>query len=419
MYLDLSEAVRLTLGARYTHDNKVSTPYPSQLLLGYSDIIGGFTTGGSVVRGLVAEPDIEQSWDALTGRAVVDWKLNDDVMVYASLARGYKGGGVNPPRPGINPAVVQYQPLAEVFEPEYVTALELGAKMDLLDGRLRLNATGFYYDYSDYQVSQIVDRISLNENFDATSMGLEFEAVWRPTPAFRINANLGYLRTRIGDGERSIDVMNRTQGNPDWVVVRPWVQVPSNCIAPKAHVERIVGSALGRTLWLPALSALCGGAARVGTFDPAFPANTPFYNLFGITYNPLVDAPNGGRGFAADLSGNELPNAPRVTANVGAQYTWNIRDWDVTLRGDYYRQSSSYFRVYNTEYDRLKGWGSANLTVSIDNAATGLSAQFYVKNLFDDAPIVDAFTNSDDSMLTTNVFTLDPRVMGLSVSKRF
>jgi iron complex outermembrane recepter protein len=420
VYVDLSDAVRLTLGARYTSDTKTTTPYPSQLLLGYSDTLGGFNTGGSVARGLVAQPDVEQNWDALTGRAVVDWTLSDDIMVYASLARGYKGGGVNPPRADINPAIVQYQPLPETFEPEYVTALELGAKMNLLDDRLRLNATGFYYDYKDYQVSQIVDRISLNENFDAKSMGLELEAVWRPTPAFRLDANLGYLHTEIGKGQQSIDVMNRTQGNSDWMVVRPWAQVPSNCIAPKAYVEKVVGSPIGQSgSWLYALSALCGGAARVGSFDPAFPSNQPFYAIFGINYNPLRDAPNGGRGFAADLGGNELPNAPHVTANIGAQYTWNLSDWELTLRGDYYRQSSSYFRVYNTDYDRLKGWGSGNLTVSLENAAGDLSMQLYVKNIFDDAPIVDAFTNSDDTMLTTNVFTIDPRVVGLSLTKRY
>src|SRR3546814_14176855 len=101
-----------------------------------------------------------------------------------------------------------------------------------------LNATAFLNLYKDYQVSQIVDRISLNENFDATTWGLEFEAAWRPSRNFRTDTNLGYLRTRIGKGEQSIDVMNRTQGNEDWVVLRPQLGVPSNCIAPKETGER-------------------------------------------------------------------------------------------------------------------------------------------------------------------------------------
>lgn len=419
-YWNLRPDLRLTVGLRYTDDKKVTTPYPSQLLLGTMDVLGyGPATGGNITKGFVAWPDVKQSWEAVTGRALVDWKPTENVMLYASYSRGYKGGGTNPPRADLNETVVQYQPLPELFEPEYVNAIELGAKTNLFDDRLRLNATAFYYDYTDYQVSQIVDRISLNENFDAESMGLEFEVAYTPTPAFRIDATLGLLKTRIGDGESSIDVMNRTQGNKDWMVLRPWMQVPSNCIAPTAHVETVLNSPLSSFIGFNSLAALCGGALRIGSYDPGFNSDYPLWMLYGFEYNPLTDAPNGGRGFAADLSGNELPNAPRVTANIGAQYTFSLDGWDMTLRGDYYRQSSSYFRVYNTEYDRLKGWGNANISVTMENFSSNIIVQAYVKNILDDAPIVDAFTNSDDSLLTTNVFTLDPRVYGLSITKRF
>lgn len=421
-YIDFSDNLSLTAGLRYTKDKKVFTPYPSQLLLGSWDLMGyGPASGGNVVRGYPAMPDIKQSWDAMTGRLVLDWKPTDSMMFYASYARGYKGGGANPPRADLNPSVVQYQPLPDTFDPEYVNAFEVAAKTQWMDGRLRFNATAFYYDYKDYQVSQIVDRIALNENFDAESMGLEFETVYYITDRFRIDANLGFLKTRIGDGESSIDVMNRTQGNEDWMVVRPWVQVPSNCIAPKKHVEAIMSDPLvgsSSSLYVNALAVLCGGAQRLGSFDPDFEGLFPFWLFLGFEYNPLTDAPNGGRGFAADLSGNELPNAPRVTANIGAQYEMTVGEFDVVIRGDYYRQSSSYFRIYNTEYDRLKGWDNLGASMSIRHQ-NGLELQAYVKNIFDDAPIVDAFTNSDDSMLTTNVFTLDPRTFGFSIKKYF
>ncbi|WP_333611425.1 TonB-dependent receptor [Brevundimonas bullata] len=418
-YLDVTEDVTATLGLRYTKDEKISTLYPSQLLLGSSDALGyGPASGGSIVRGYVAMPDIVQDWSAVTGRFVLDWRLTDNIMAYASYARGYKGGGTNPPRADINPLVVQYQPLAETFDPEYVNSFEAGVKTDLYDGMLRFNATAFYYDYKDYQVSQIVDRISLNENFDAKSMGLEFETIFRPTRDFRIDLNLGFLKTRIDDGEKSIDVMNRTQGNKDWVVLRPWIQVPSNCIAPAELVAKILSGPFGSFLGTEDTAALCGGSARLGSFDPKVTLGPKLWQRHGFEYDPL-SAPNGGRGFDADLSGNDLPNAPHFTANVGAQYTFHIGSWDLTVRGDYYRQSSSYFRVYNTEYDKLRAWDSVNMVASLDNLETGLSAQIYVKNLFDDAPIVDAFTNSDDSMLTTNVFTLDPRLVGFSVTKSF
>ena len=419
-YWDVNDRLTATIGLRYTDDQKVSTLYPSQLLLGSDDDLGyGPASGGAVVRGYYALPDIVQNWEAVTGRFVLDWKPTDDIMAYASYARGYKGGGTNPPRADLNTLVVQYQPLAETFEPEYVNALEAGVKTTLYDGMVRFNATAFYYDYKDYQVSQIVDRISLNENFDAISMGLEFETVFQPTNDFRLDMNLGFLKTRVDDGESSIDVMNRTQGNEDWVVLRPWIQVPSNCIAPAELVARVLSHPFGSIFGTEHTAALCGGSSRIGSYDPDQTLGQKLWQIYGFTYDPFTDAPNGGRGFAADLSGNELPNAPRFTANIGAQYTFHMDGWDLTLRGDYYHQSSSYFRVYNTEYDRLEGWGSVNMAASLTDLDGGLSVQVYVKNLLDDAPIVDAFTNSDDSLLTTNVFTLDPRLVGLSVTKRF
>lgn len=423
-YWDLSPTLRLTTGLRYTEDRKDTTPYPSQLLLG-ANLTGSpaTATGGYVRRGYYALPDIKQKWEAVTGRLVLDWtpdlSFTDDTLIYASLSRGYKGGGTNPPRLDLNPTVVQYQPLASTFEPEYVNAFEIGTKNTLLDGKLRLNATAFYYDYKDYQVSQIVDRISLNENFDARIWGLEFETVYKPTPNFQIDANFGYLKTRIADGEGSIDVMNRTQGNEDWITLRPWIQVPSNCIAPKSRAEEILNSPFGPDFAFLALSALCAGSSRFGTFNPALSSSLPFWQFYGFTYDPLTQAPNGGRGFDADLSGNELPNSPNWTANIGAQYTWFLGDWDLTVRGDYYRQAESYFRVYNTEYDRLRGWDNLNLSVKLEDTGRGLTVQAYVKNVFDDAPIVDAFTNSDDTGLTTNVFTLDPRLFAVRLTKSF
>ena len=439
-YVDILPDLRFTGGFRYTEDEKTSTPFPTQLLLGATAAGNpGASSGGRLRRGFVADPDVVQSWGAVTGRAVLDWSpelaFTDDTLVYASYSRGYKGGGTNPPRADIDPQVVQYLPLEGTFEPEYVNAFEIGTKNTLLDGALVLNTAAFYYDYTDYQVSQITDRTSFNENFDAEVWGFEIESNWQVTNHFRIDANVGYLQTRIGDGEGSIDVMNRTAGNEDWTVVRPWVQVPSNCIAPTEFVETILNAydpdnfQFGDDNTSQALAALCAGSGRFGGFDPefldAFQAQFAgqfprrFNERYGFEYNPLTDAPNAGRGIETDLGGNELPNAPRWTVNVGAQYTFEFGDWELTPRADYYWQDKSFFRVYNTEYDRLESWDNLNLSATLMSPGDGLMFQAYVKNVFDDAPIVGAFTNSDDTQLTTNVFTLDPRIFGFNITKNF
>ena len=425
-YWNLRPDLRMTVGLRYTDDQKITTPYPSQLLMGATlDGSESVQSGGYVSQGYPAHPDIKQSWGAVTGRFVLDWKpdlyFTDDTLIYASYARGYKGGGTNPPRVDINPKIIQYQPLAEDFKPEYVNSFEVGTKNTFHDGRVRLNATGFYYDYKDYQVSQIVDRISLNENFDARIWGVELEGIFHVTDRFRIDSNIGYLNTRIADGEGSIDVMNRTQGNADWTVLRPWVQVPSNCIAPTKHVETILKANKAEDTTMYALQALCSGSKRYGSFNPAFETFLPLHSplWYGFTYDGLTEAPNGGRGFTADLSGNELPNSPNWTVNFGAQYTFLVGGWDLTVRGDYYWQDRSYARIFNTEYDQLKAWDNANISVSLENEAQDLVFSAYVKNVFDKTPITDMFTNSDDTGLTANVFTLDPRIFAFSVTKKF
>ncbi|AJA09086.1 outer membrane cobalamin receptor protein [Sphingopyxis fribergensis] len=412
VYWEPTDNLKVTAGLRYTDDKKTATPIKSQLLL-----TSGFAGSGYIGRGYRISPDIVQKWGRVTGRFVVDWSpdlgITDDSLFYASYSRGYKGGGANPPSIDGNPEMLQFFPQPETFRPESVNAFEIGTKNVFDGGKLTLNANAFYYDYKDYQVSQIVDRLALNENFDAEIWGAELEMIWRPSPRFRVNTNLGYLGTRIANGMTSIDVMNRTQGNDEWMVVKPWMQLASNCIAPKSVVEQILSSPFGSST-TSYLVPLCGGS-WIGNYNPS----SLFSILTGVTYDPAVDAPNQGRGFDADLGGNELPNSPHWTFNLGAQYTLPLDDWDLTLRGDYYRQAKSWARVYNTVADRLKAWDNANVSITLERPDSGFAMQFYVKNLFNKTPITDAFLNSDDSGLTTNVFTLDPRIIGFNVTKQF
>ncbi len=99
------------------------------------------------------------------------------------------------------------------FAPEFVNAYELGTKNTLLDGGLTLNGDVFYYDYKGYQISQIVDRTSINLNFDAKVKGAELEATWEPIPGLKFNFAGGYEDTRVNNGQSAIDLMDRTAGH--------------------------------------------------------------------------------------------------------------------------------------------------------------------------------------------------------------
>lgn len=442
-YWNIRDDLKLTAGFRYTDDRKTFTPVPSQTLLARS-LLGG----GNVSAGYPEGPPIKQKWGEWTGRIGLDWKpelgLTDDTMLYAFYSRGYKGGGANPPSPdfateeefvansladgmpqssidfyqnfGWVPALaltaVEYGP---TFEPEFVNAFEIGAKNSLLNGALTLNATAFYYDYKDYQVSQIRDRTAINENFDAEVWGLELETVFAPTRNLRINANVGYLRSKIGKGETSIDIMNRTQSNPDYTLVKPWMQLPSNCVVPTQVAAEWAQTKPG----LQGYWGMCGGVkgAVNGLFPPII--GDPAYGGAAYDHTNYPEL-NGGAGLRADLSGNELPNSPRWTVNLGAEYVIDLdQEWSATIRGDAYWQAKSWARVYNSNpYDRLHDWTNFNLSLRVDGPED-LVFEAYVKNVFNGTPITDAFLNSDDTGLTTNVFTLDPRIIGFSIAKKF
>jgi len=465
LYWNITPTLTLTAGARMTWDRKDFTPVPSQTLLyDYRQtgqvppggppeactntgelvcVFAGTAPGG---RGYVAEPDIVQKWAEPTGRLVLDWKpvlpFTDETMVFASVAHGYKGGGANPP--GVaNPQGMFNQAgrlavASTTFEPEFIDAFEVGTKNTLLGGALILNAGAFYYDYEGYQVSKIVDRTSVNENFDAKIWGLEMEWIFSPSRNLRFNGTFGHLNTEIGDGEESIDLMDRAAGGntpfttPDgrtferWVIIRPFLSQTSNCLVPAEYLA----SFLAQNTFGGYATSFCAAGDNNGNTYQGKPYE-PFPGLIlpgpgvpgqpaGTFFNPATDAPNGGAGFSVPLGGNDLPNAPHWTASLGAQYRFSLpAGWDATLRGDFYWQSQSYARVYNTQYDKLRAWTNANISFWVENPEWGVTAEVYVKNVLDETPITDAFLFSDDTGLVTNVFTSDPRLIGVSLRKSF
>jgi iron complex outermembrane receptor protein len=433
VYYNVFPDLKLTTGLRWTDDEKHFTDIPSELLVpGY-----GYASTGVV----------NQTWNQWTGREAVNWtpKLDftDQTLFYGSYAHGYKAGGANPPGAvlltyGSQDIANPIHPLT--FKPEFVDAFELGTKNTLLDGALTLNGDVFYYNYENYQISRIVDRTSINDNFDAHVKGAELEASWEPLAGLRLNFAGGYEDARAAKGDQSVDLMDRTAGNPNWIVVKPFVTQASNCVMPiyvAAAMINPIFEGVGRNAQNLAFS--CGEAynshddpLELRTYvpdpEPGYPGFDPLAGTpgdpytgqnvdNGIDYGP---APNNGQGFDKNLSGNHLPNAPPFTVSAGAQYTLPLTtDWAGTLRGDYYWQDYSWARIFNDNpYDRIRGYTNVNITL-IFTSQSGWQVMLYDKNLFNTTAITGDFLNSDDSGLTTNVFLTDPRLVGIRVTKNW
>ena len=256
-------------------------------------------------------------------------------MIYASYSHGYKAGGANPPgtiltQDGASDIAQPIHPLT--FKPEFIDAFEAGSKNTLLDGTLTLDGDVFFYNYRDYQISEIVDRTSINLNFNAKVKGAELEATWEPTPGRRFNFAGGYEDTRIANGQSAIDLMDRTDAanHPDWLVVKPFPTQSSNCILPTYVVQVLLEDQAQA-------SEACGNAYVLhldpGTLEPYTPnpsgtggigypcgSACEFTIPAGyIGFDPTNPAINNGEGFAKPLGGNSLPNAPPFTVSFGAQ----------------------------------------------------------------------------------------------------
>ncbi|HEY4113600.1 MAG TPA: TonB-dependent receptor [Rhizomicrobium sp.] len=410
-YYQIAPDVKLTGGLRFTDDEKIFTEYPSW--------------AGLAFEGIPSAGVLKQSWKTLSGRAVINWtpKLDftDESMFYASYSRGYKAGGANPP--GVVPVFsggIDFSSPSDLthpltFKPEFVNSYELGTKNTLLNDTMTLNGAVFYYDYKNYQISQIIDRTSVNLNFDATVKGAEVESTWQAADGLVFNLSAGYQDGTLANGSRAIDLMDRTAGNSDWMIVRPFVTATSNCVLPAYVVNELLAH---DEITLGCTQAYSEGLDPV-TGKPYVPNPDPV-NLPGyVGFDPKT-APNGGEGFAKDLGGNQLPNTPHVTLSVGGQYSLPIgKDWAAALRGDLYYQSGSFARVFNDRpYDELHGYTNLNLSLTFTQAS-GLDVMFYVKNLMNTTAVTGAFLNSDDTGLTTNVFLTDPRLFGVRLTKSF
>ncbi len=89
-----------------------------------------------------------------------------------------------------------------------------------------------------------MDRTSVNLNFDAHIRGAEVEAAYEPLPGLRFNFSGGYENTQIAKGAKAIDLMDRTAGNSDWMVVKPFVTQSSNCIIPTSAVAQAINNGI-------------------------------------------------------------------------------------------------------------------------------------------------------------------------------
>jgi iron complex outermembrane receptor protein len=187
----MTDALKLTLGGRYTHESK--------------DIRRFFAAGSplATVINLPYGGVPDAKYNNFSPAATLSYEASDAVNVYARFARGFKSGGFNgetniffdPGAPAGCPSGLTE--LCLPYRPEKVDSYELGIKTKLLGNKLIFNVAAFNDEHKDIQLSIFTAAgaaASVVRNAaGARIRGLEFEAIARPADMLTINASLAFL----------------------------------------------------------------------------------------------------------------------------------------------------------------------------------------------------------------------------------
>jgi outer membrane receptor protein involved in Fe transport len=131
------------------------------------------------------------------------------------------------------------------------------------------------------------------------------------------------------------------------------------------------------------------------------------------------DPTRGGTRF--QLRGNQLPNAPRRTLKLAAEYTHEVsNDWSIRPRVDFYSQSGFYSREFNVGADRVDSWKQLDASVQVARGADkDLSVSLFVKNILNEDAITFLEANSELVGSFRSAFLLDPRIYGVALRVGF
>ena len=238
----ITDRLNFTGGLRYTEEDR-SVALIEESRLGAPDI---------------SVPAQEVSFDGTSWLASLDYAVTDDALVYASISRGFRSGGVDDERlnllevePPLAPVLddqgdpvldVNDEPVFEevdlplediTIEPEFVLNYEVGLKGDFFNNTLRWNTAAFFSDYTDIQV-QAFDPVltdpngqavqTLTNGAEAEVYGFETELTYVPNEKLSLGGAVGYTKADFqefifqdpANPETVIDRSDDAIGGPEW-----------------------------------------------------------------------------------------------------------------------------------------------------------------------------------------------------------
>lgn len=189
---DFAERLTLTVGGRYTWDDKDYDNRSECLDFGAQD---DFIFCVAPLGAEFWDISTSRDWSEFTPKVGLDWRVSDEALLYLSAAKGFKGGGWQG-KPGTEAAALAS------YDPETAWTYEAGAKTQWADGRLRLNLAVFYTNFDDLQVEQLDDTgltLIIDNAASAKIKGVEIETVFAPVPAVQLWLSGSYIDSEYED----------------------------------------------------------------------------------------------------------------------------------------------------------------------------------------------------------------------------
>ena len=214
----ITDQFKILGGLRYTEETKTynggtidHNPWNASCTVqGFGNCLSGFDTTITVgVNGPLTFVDTAEKYDTtdLSGKIGLNWTPKDNLLLYASISKGFKSGG-------FDGSTVFSASDVTPFNEEILWAYEIGMKTTLLNETLRLNASAFYYDFKDMQAEALVPlgggiSSSIRTNAgDVEIMGMEYDIYWRPIAGLDLKVGIAALDSEIKKW-KSIDPVER------------------------------------------------------------------------------------------------------------------------------------------------------------------------------------------------------------------
>jgi iron complex outermembrane receptor protein len=206
----ITDQFKVTLGVREDHETRELKGLNTAFLPGVPSFTGG-ALGGSITSNLPS------------GKFELDYTPVADTLIYGSISRGVKSGGFTAHNTLSAPA-------ADPFEPEKLTAYEVGVKSDLTH-TLRVDASVFHYRYRDQQIlGKVFDDASQSfigrfVNANSRISGGEVDLQWRPIEALSVSQYAGFvegyytsklLNSPIDPTQPAVDYNGQPESFPKW-----------------------------------------------------------------------------------------------------------------------------------------------------------------------------------------------------------